>query len=74
MQIAQGEREDWKKAVQTHLIAYRNTPHPSTGVCPAELLFQRKLRPKLPESREVAKLDEEVRHRDGSKKGRKRIK
>ena len=68
MQIAQIEREDWKKALQTYLVAYRNTPHPSTGVCPAELLFRRKLRTKLPELREVAKLDEEVRDRDKDKK------
>lgn len=44
MQIAQVEREDWKKVVLTCLVAYRNTPYPSTGVCPAELLFRRKLR------------------------------
>ena len=43
MQIAQVEREDWKKAVLRYLVAYRNTPHPSTGVYPAELLFRRKL-------------------------------
>ena len=72
MQIAQLEREDWKKAVLMYLVAYRNTPHPSTGVCPAELLFRRKLRirTKLPELREVAKLDEEVRDRDRDKKGK----
>ena len=68
MQIAQAEREDWKKAVLTYLVAYRNTPHPRTGVCPEELLFRRKLRAKLPELREVAKLDEEVRDRDRDKK------
>ena len=62
-QIDQVEREDWKKAVLTYLVAYRNTPHPSTGVCPAELLFRRKLRTKLPELGEVAKLDEEVREK-----------
>ena len=67
MQIAQVEREDWKKAVLTYLVAYRNTPHPSTGVCPAELLFRGKLRTKWPELRKVAKLDEEVRDRDRQK-------
>ena len=70
MQIAQVEREVWKKAVQTYLVAHWNTPHPSTGVCPAELLFHRKLRTKLPELREVAKLDEEVRDRDKDKKAK----
>ena len=70
MQIAQVERQDWKKAVLTYLVAYRNTPHSSTGVCPAGLLFQRKLLTKLPELREVAKLDEEVRDSDRDKKGK----
>ena len=31
MQIAQVEGQDWKTAVQTYLVAYRNTPHQSTG-------------------------------------------
>ena len=69
-QIAQVEREDWKKAVLTYVVADRNTPHPSTGACPAELLFQRKLRKKLPELREVAKLDEQVRDQDRDKKSK----
>ncbi|CAB4011802.1 PREDICTED: uncharacterized protein K02A2.6-like [Paramuricea clavata] len=47
MQIARVEGQDWRKAVQTYLIAYRNTPHPTTGMCPAELMFRRKLRTKL---------------------------
>ena len=70
VQIAQVEREDWKKAVLvlTYLVPYRNTDHPSTGMCPAELLFQRKLRTKLPELREVAELGEDVRDRDRDKK------
>lgn len=48
MQIAQVEKGDWKEAVLTYLVAYRNTPHPSTGVCPSEMLFGRKLRTKQP--------------------------
>lgn len=68
MQIAQVEGKDWKEAVQTYLVAYRNTPHPSTGVCPSELLFGRTLRTKLPGLRQAAKLDEEVRDRDQEKK------
>ena len=68
MQIAQVEGKDWKEAVQTYLVAYRNTPHPSTGVCPSELLFGRTLRTKLPGLREAARLDEEVRDRDQEKK------
>ena len=73
MQIAQGEIEDWKKAMLTYLVAYRNTPHRSTGVCPAKLLFRRKLRTKLPELREVSKLDEEVRDQDRQKEQDERL-
>ena len=78
MQIAQIERKDWNKALQTYLVTYRNTPsvrvrvrvRVSTGVCPAELLFRQKLRTKLPELKEVAKLDEEVRDRDRDEKAK----
>ena len=59
--------KDWKEAVQTYLVAYQNTPHPSTGVCPSELLFGRTLRTKIPGLREAAKLDEKVRDRDQEK-------
>ena len=42
---------------------YRNTPHSVTGVCPAELLFKRKLRTKLPSLQEYCH-EEIVRDRD----------
>ena len=54
--------------MQTYLSAYRNTPHPTTGMCPAELMFRRKLRTKLPELREEVRLDEEIRDNDKNKK------
>ena len=47
MHIAQVEREDWKKAVLTYLVAFRNTPHPSTGVCLSELFFPKKTTHKI---------------------------
>jgi hypothetical protein len=68
MQIARVEGQDWRKAVQTYLIAYRNTPHPTTGISPAELMFRRKLRTKLPELTENVRLDdEEMRDKDREK-------
>ena len=33
------EGRDWKKALNSFLMAYRATPHPSTGVTPADLLY-----------------------------------
>ena len=33
------ENKDWKSALNSFLMAYRATPHPSTGVAPADLLY-----------------------------------
>ena len=35
---AKSEGKDWKKEIYTFLSAYRNTPHPSTGKTPNELV------------------------------------
>ena len=44
-------------------MAYRSTPHTTTGVSPAELLFRRKIRTKLPEVGEAV-MDDECRDKD----------
>ena len=33
------ENKDWKSALNSFLMAYRATPHPSTGVAPSALLY-----------------------------------
>ena len=43
---AQAEGRDWRKK---SILNYRTTPHSTTGVTPAELLFGRKIATKLPE-------------------------
>ena len=43
--------KDPKMQLQKHLKMYRATPHPTTGKSPAELLFARKFRTKLPDIR-----------------------
>ena len=43
------EGRDPKMDLYTYLLQYRATPHGSTGVSPAEMLFNRKLRTKLPQ-------------------------
>ena len=46
---ANSENRDWKKEFPKFLLAYRSTPHSTTGKSPAEMLFNRKIRTKLPE-------------------------
>ena len=48
IQIAVSEGKVWKKELQRYLFQYRVTPHSITSVAPCELLFNRKLRGKLP--------------------------
>ena len=69
IQIAHAENKDWKKELNTYLIAYRSLPHPTTGVSPAELLFGRKIRTKLPELSDIH-VDQEVRDKDSEEKSR----
>ena len=68
MRIAQAEGKNWKKELVRYLATYRTTPHTVTGVCPAELLFGRKIRTKMPELRETSVNDDELRDRDWEKK------
>lgn len=62
---AQAEKRDWRKDLYRFLLNYRATPHSSTGISPAELLFNRKLSTKLPEVvEEEATADKELRAKD----------
>ena len=56
IRAAQLEGLDWREEIYTFLLAYRTTPQCSTGVAPAQLLFNREVRstiPMSPEKREV---------------------
>ena len=39
MRIAQAQRLNWKRELNKFLLAYRTTPHSTTGVTPSELMF-----------------------------------
>lgn len=69
MKIAQLNKTDWKKELLDYLLMYRATPHVVTGKSPAELLFKRPLRDKLPMVRETEIMDE-VRDKDQINKGK----
>ena len=74
MRVDHAEKRDWGLELNKYLLAYRSTPHITTGQSPAELLFGRKLSTKLPE---VVGLEEsedpgyqKARDRDAEKKNR----
>ena len=67
IKIAQAEKRSWKAELDKYLLAYRSTPHSTTGVSPAELLFGRKIRSKLP-SLQNHRLESEVRDTDSERK------
>lgn len=49
LRAANVENENWRNGLTSFLMNYRSTPHFSTGVTPAELMFGRKIRTKLPQ-------------------------
>ena len=66
--IAAGK--DVQTEVQRRLLNYRNTPHPSTGKTPSEMIMLRRTRTKIPSirrtiysdiHREAKRRDEETR-------------
>ena len=69
IRIAQIEKRNWKEELGSLLIMYRATPHSTTEASPAELLFRRKLRTRIPGiSEELPVDDQEVRDRDSEAK------
>lgn len=69
MKIAQAEGRNWQEEVLKYLLAYRASPHPSTGRSPSEMLFRRQIRTKLPELKLFSGYDQDVRDRDAEQKG-----
>lgn len=69
LKIAQVEGKRWKDELNKFLLAYRTTPHSTTGMTPASLMFGRELKTKLPELRpNKSVLDESIRDRDWNHK------
>lgn len=58
VRAAHAEGKDCREEINKFLLAYRSTPHLTTGKSPAELLFRMKVTTKMPELDDVE--DEEV--------------
>ena len=67
IRTAHAEGKNWRPALNQFLLNYRATAHVTTGVSPAELLFGRPIRTKLPEPAAAAQ-NSTARKRDAGAK------
>ena len=72
LRIAQAEGRNLKVEVERFLMMYRSTPHSTTGVSQAELLYGRNCRTKLPQLGESSS-ESEVKDRDAERKEKGKI-
>lgn len=70
--ISQNTDRNWMDDLQEFLLMYRSTPHSTTLRTPAELLFGRNIRDKLPNIDTPLGRDEELADRDKEKKEKER--
>lgn len=68
IKVAQVEKRDWKKELNRFLLAYRSTPHSTTGETPAKSMFGRQIKCKLPVLSEDNQSHHEIRDRDSERK------
>ncbi len=71
IKTAHAERRPWQQELAKFLLNYRQTPHSTTGVPPAQLLFNRATRGKLPSMSKEYKLTDrhnEARENEERKK------
>lgn len=66
--ISQNIKGDWRDELHQYLLMYRSTPHSITLRTPAELMFNRNIRDKLPSIQQPAEIDHELIDRDKRKK------
>lgn len=73
IRIAHSEKKNWKEELETYLMMYRSVPHSVTGISPAELMFGRKIRTKIPQVCDFHIDDFVVRDRDSELKEKGRV-
>lgn len=59
LQICQSQKGDWQEELQKYLLMYRSSPHSLLLKSPAELMFNRKIRDKLPQIKHSLEEDDE---------------
>ena len=72
LRIAQAEGRNWRSEMNDFLMRYSSTTHSTTGVSPAQLLFGRRIRTKLPQLQEFT-VEDEVRDRDSERKEKGKV-
>ena len=73
LRIAQELGQDWKQELRRYLMMYHSSNHTTTGKTPAELMFGRNLRTKLPYVPATTIDTEGVRDRDKLEKEKGRV-
>lgn len=71
--ISQNTGGNWMDDLQEYLLMYRATPHSTTFKTPAEMLFGRNIRDKIPHIHQPLETDEAVKDRDREKKEKERM-
>lgn len=66
--ISQTTKSDWRNDLNKYLLMYRSTPHSTTQKTPAQMLFGRNIRDKVPGIHQPMEIDEETADRDREKK------
>ena len=62
VKAAKMEGKDWKAELQYLMLAYRTTPHCTTGVAPSQLLFNREVRTNIPTVVKEGDIDYKILH------------
>ncbi|VDI64457.1 Hypothetical predicted protein [Mytilus galloprovincialis] len=73
IRAAQTEHRSWRQEIHTFLCNYRATPHSTTNMSPAELLFGRKINTKMPNISINDQADSEVREEDHNNKSKMKL-
>ena len=70
LRTAKAKNRPWQQELNRFLLQYRTTPHTTTGVPPAELMFNRAVKGKLPilHKKNIVNRHREARQNEASKK------